>query len=90
VVIAVTLVAWWLFGLSVTSGVVAVITFIGAVISWVTVGNGNESGRSHDKVTEDIFSDGAARLTQKGESLAARRVVARGDVEIRQENEFGS
>jgi hypothetical protein len=90
VVITVTLVAWLLFGLSVTSGAVAVITFIGAVIGWVAVGDGSGSGGSHDKVTEDVVSGGGARLTQKGGSLAARRIVARGDVEIRQENEFGS
>jgi hypothetical protein len=90
VVIAITLVAWWFFGLSITSGTIAVITFIGAVIGWVAVDNGRGSGGSHDKVTEDVVSGGSARLTQKGGSLAARRIVARRDVEIRQENEFGS
>jgi hypothetical protein len=89
-VLAVTLVAWWHFGLSVTSGAIELATFVGAVIAWMTIGDRKGSDASDDKVVEDVITGGNARIAQKGDSLAARRIAARRDVEIRQENGPGA
>lgn len=73
-------------GLSVTSGVIEVVTFTGGLVAWVAVGRRDEKSDDSPNVSvSNVRSKGVTRVLQRGKSLSVRCIAAKEGVEIRQE-----
>ena len=68
-------------GLSITTGLIELVTFLFGLGGWIVLGS--KDSRDNSAVVENVRARGSAKIRQSGESTTVRRVAA-GEVDIDQ------
>lgn len=84
-VVAMTGVVILIWGLSVTSGVVELVTFVAGLIGWALVRPAD--GATEARVSGIRSEQGSVNIRQRAHLTSASRVSARGDIKLRQEDQ---